>query len=287
MAPAASAAPATALAAAERTPHARAVADDPAGDDAAPVHPATRGEPADREATEGPMPRRARPVLVVGGTLSPDFALAILACRLRADGFAASTMALGGRGLGDIGEGARALAARVEAIRAEKGAARVDLVAHSQGGLQARYYVERLGGAGAVGTYVSLGTPHRGSVLASLGTLLGPCRLSAACRQMAIGSEFLGGLDADAGGELDPAPSGAPAAPNPVRYVAIYTALDGLVQPFWSARLPGARAENVLVQSHCPLRAVNHLALLFDGAVYGLVRSALRGGEIETSCLAF
>jgi hypothetical protein len=43
----------------------------------------------------------------------------------------------------------------------------------------------------------------------------------------------------------------------------------------------------VNVTSRCPLRAVGHLGLLLDGAVYELVRSALEGGTVATRCLAF
>ena len=217
---------------------------------------------------------KPNPVLVVGGTLSPEFALATLACRLRMDGFTVFTMALGGRGLGDIEVSAEALAERIDAIRASTGAATVDLVGHSQGGLQGRYYLKFLGGGDGVGTYVSLGTPQYGSALANLGRLFGLCLPSVACRQMAIGSPFLAALNAG-----DDTPGGA-------RYVSIYTALDALVQPFGRSRLAGD-AINVNVTSRCPLRAVGHLGLLLDGAVYGLVRSALEGGEVSTHCLAF
>jgi triacylglycerol esterase/lipase EstA (alpha/beta hydrolase family) len=214
------------------------------------------------------------PVLIVGGSVSPEFALATLACRLRKDGFTVFTMALAARGLGDIATSAWSVAQRVDAIRAATGAARVDLIGYSQGGLETRYYLKFLGGADRVGTYVSLGTPQYGSGLANLGRLIGDCLGIVACQQMAIGSPFLADLNA---GDDTP---GAP------RYVSIYTAFDALVQPFGRSRLAGD-AINVNVTSRCPLRAVGHLGLLLDGAVYGLVRSALEGGEVSTHCLAF
>jgi triacylglycerol esterase/lipase EstA (alpha/beta hydrolase family) len=214
------------------------------------------------------------PVLIVGGTSSPEFALATLACRLRKDGFTVFTMALGGRGFGDIAVSARSVAERVDAIRAETGAAKVDLIGHSQGGLESRYYLKFLGGGDGVGTYVSLGTPQYGSGLANLGRLISRCLRLVALQQMAIGSPFL--ADLNAGDDT----------PGAARYVSIYTALDALVQPFGKARLADD-AINVDVLSHCPLRFVGHLGLLLDGAVYGLVRSALQGGALSTSCVAF
>lgn len=44
---------------------------------------------------------------------------------------------------------------------------RVTLVAHSMGGLAARWYVQRLGGHARVERIVTLATPHRGTYLAS------------------------------------------------------------------------------------------------------------------------
>jgi triacylglycerol esterase/lipase EstA (alpha/beta hydrolase family) len=214
------------------------------------------------------------PVLIVGGTLSPELALAALACRLRRDGFTVFTMALGGRGLGDIAVSARSVAERVDAIRAATGAARIDLIGHSQGGLESRYYLKFLGGAARVGTYVSLGTPQYGSAVANLCRLVGHCLGIVAFQQMAIGSPFLAELNT------------GDDTPGSLRYVSIYTAIDTLVQPTERARLAGA-AINVKLQARCPFRIVGHLGLLFDGAVYGLVRSALQGGAVSTRCLAF
>ena len=47
---------------------------------------------------------------------------------------------------------------------------RVDVIAHSLGGLDARYAVSRLGLAGRVRALVTIGTPHRGTPLAQLAT---------------------------------------------------------------------------------------------------------------------
>jgi len=213
------------------------------------------------------------PVLIVAGTLSPEFALEPLAGRLRKDGFTVFTMPLPGLGLGDIAVSAESVAARVDAIRAATGATKVDVIGHSQGGLENRYYMKFLGGADEVGTYVGLGTPQYGTSLASLGRLIGNCLGIVACQQMAVGSSFLADLNA---GDDTPGAS---------RYVSIYTGFDELVQPSGNARINDG-AINVKVQSQCPFRIVGHLGLILDGAVYGLVRSALQGGTIKTNCFA-
>jgi triacylglycerol lipase len=220
-------------------------------------------------------PATRNPVLVVAGTLSPEFALDPLAARLRADGFSVYTMALPGAGLGDIAVSARAVGQRVDAIRAATGAAQVDLIGHSQGGLENRYYLKFLGGASKVGTYVSLGTPQYGTAQANIVQFLGlgSCLGVVACRQMTIGSSFLS--DLNAGDDT----------PGATRYVSIYTVYDELVQPYTNARIFDG-ATNVSVQSACWWKVVGHVGLILDGAVYGLVRSALNRGSMSTNCFA-
>ena len=75
---------------------------------------------------------------------------------------------------GSVPERAAALFEAVDALPYD----RVDLIAHSLGGLDARYAVSRLGLAGRVRALVTIGTPHRGTPLASLATdgARGPAR---------------------------------------------------------------------------------------------------------------
>jgi triacylglycerol lipase len=62
---------------------------------------------------------------------------------------------------------AEQLAAVVRAVDAR----RVNLVAHSMGGLDARYAISRLGLAPRVASLVTIGTPHLGTRVADVGTL--------------------------------------------------------------------------------------------------------------------
>ena len=72
-------------------------------------------------------------------------------------------------------EGA-ALADLVEAVAAARPGVPVDLYAHSQGGIVARLALlelaNRPGGLAALGTVVTIGTPHQGADLATVATLL-------------------------------------------------------------------------------------------------------------------
>jgi triacylglycerol lipase len=55
----------------------------------------------------------------------------------------------------------------------ELDARRVNIIAHSMGGLDARYAISKLGLHDRVASLTTIGTPHRGTPLADLGTSLG------------------------------------------------------------------------------------------------------------------
>jgi len=65
-----------------------------------------------------------------------------------------------------VPERARELCDAITALPHE----RVDLIAHSMGGLDARYALAHFGLAARVRSLVTVGTPHRGTPLADLGT---------------------------------------------------------------------------------------------------------------------
>ncbi|MBI1946452.1 MAG: alpha/beta fold hydrolase [Deltaproteobacteria bacterium] len=80
---------------------------------------------------------------------------------------------------GDVLQRAPVLARAIDAVLRRTGAAKVHLVAHSQGGIDARYVVDVLGYGDRVATIVTISTPHRGTVLADVaarvpGALLDP-----------------------------------------------------------------------------------------------------------------
>ncbi|HYV48998.1 MAG TPA: hypothetical protein VFA20_29260 [Myxococcaceae bacterium] len=71
--------------------------------------------------------------------------------------------------LSSVKERAAELARAVQSISAD----RVNIIAHSMGGLDARYAISRLGLAAKVASLTTIGTPHRGTPLADAGTALG------------------------------------------------------------------------------------------------------------------
>jgi triacylglycerol lipase len=119
----------------------------------------------------------------------------------------------------------------VETLRSLTGADRVDVVAHSMGGLAVRYYLQFKDGHEAVRRVVFLGTPHRGTVAAMLAWGDGG-------REMVPGSDFLSRLN-DEGG-----------IPAGVETLAIRTPVDLRVIPGSSAMLPGARNLEICCPTH-------------------------------------
>jgi triacylglycerol esterase/lipase EstA (alpha/beta hydrolase family) len=71
---------------------------------------------------------------------------------------------------------AEQLAEQIDAFLAETGAERVHLIAHSQGGLDARFLISSLGYGDRVATLTTIATPHLGSRVAdvALGIIPGP-----------------------------------------------------------------------------------------------------------------
>ncbi len=221
------------------------------------------------------------PVIIVAGTLAGQTLAGVyyepLAARLRADGYDVTIFGLPGSGLGDIGTISGNLASKVAAVRARTGAARVDLIGHSQGGLVIRHFLKYRGGASVVDSAISLGAPHYGAAVANLLTLLGlgTCAGVVACRQMTIGSPFLAALNA-----------GDDTIGN-VRYTNIASVNDGIVQPFTTSFLnDDGNNTNVKVQKQCPLRSVGHVALPYDGTVYSGIQDALAHRAITLNCFA-
>ncbi len=213
------------------------------------------------EATTG-----KNPVLLVHGLTADSLSWLVFKARLERDGFRVFTVDIPDRGFGDIARNSQYVASKVAEIRRVTGAAKVDVIGHSEGGLLARHYIKYRGGADQVGRYISLGTPQYGTVLANFSTVFNLASLVGciACYQMTTGSSFLANLNS------------GDDTPGPVKYTTIYTVYDELVQPYWNAALRNQPVTNVKIQSICPNRVVGHIGLVLDGTTYQIARAALR-----------
>jgi pimeloyl-ACP methyl ester carboxylesterase len=131
-------------------------------------------------------------------------------------------------GLGPIDKSAEQLQTFVDKVLAATGAAKADLVGHSQGGMMPRYYLKFLGGAAKVNALVGIAPDNHGTTLNGLTKLLpyfpgAEDLISTATPALAdqvAGSAFLTKLNA--GGDTVPG----------VHYTVIATKYDEVVTPY-------------------------------------------------------
>lgn len=86
--------------------------------------------------------------------------------------------------LGRTAAAAKQLGWFIEEVRAATGAACVDVIGHSMGGVVGRYYVSLAGGDGIVRNLVTLGSPHTGTEMSKIG-------LGHPTRELVFGSVLL------------------------------------------------------------------------------------------------
>jgi len=143
------------------------------------------------------------------------------------------------------------ISAAVDVLLERAGAQRVDIVAHSMGGLSTRLYLDH-GGAVRVRRAVFIATPHRGTYAAYLA--LGRGR-----REMIPGSALLREL------------GGKPSVPPGVEAMTIRTPVEVHILPHASAVLPGIRDVRVC----CP----THRGLLASRNAFRVIHRFLAEGE--------
>lgn len=231
----------------------------------------TRGGPvAEREVAAQDLPG---PVLLVPGYGGGTGSLEMLAATLRADGREALVVRLPGDATGDLRESAQVLGDAADAAVAA-GAPSVDVVGFSAGGVVARLWATD-GGAEVARRIVTLGSPHHGTSLASLGAALVPGACPIACQQLTPASPLLAELNEDE----------TPAGPQ---WLTVWTTQDETVTPPESARLEGA--VDVPLQQLCPGLQVTHGQLPTSPVAQALVRGALSAAPLvppsSTVCTA-
>ncbi len=183
-------------------------------------------------------------------------------------------------GLAPMEQSAKELAAFVDKVRAATGAAKVDLVGHSEGTVMPQYYLKFLGGAAKVDKFVAMTPIYKGTTLLGVGSLVTMAEKNfpalatpiskvvatqcGSCEQFLAGSPFLTNLYKD----------GVYAVPG-VTYTTIMTKYDELVTPYTSGRLDAPNATNFVLQDGCALDAAEHLAVAFDPRAAQIMLNAL------------
>ncbi|MFG2846205.1 esterase/lipase family protein [Kitasatospora sp. NPDC048296] len=174
-------------------------------------------------------------------------------------------------GLGPVPASAAQLANFVDLVRNATGAAKVDIVGHSQGGMLPNYYLKFLGGASKVDKLVGLAPSNHGTTLDGI-TKLAPYfpgvtdliyTVCQACRDQAVGSDF----NRTMASRPDTVPG--------VSYTVISTVYDEVVTPWQTQFLNGPDVDNEVLQDHCPITLAEHVAIAFSPTALHLVTNAL------------
>ncbi|MET9088729.1 triacylglycerol lipase [Streptomyces sp. NPDC004237] len=139
------------------------------------------------------------------------------------------------------------LSTYIQSVLSTTGASKVDLVVHSMGALNSRYYLKNLGGTAYVDDFVSVAGVNHGTSVASL------CGwLYTSCKEMTTGSSFLTALNS--GDET----------PGSVTYAAYWSNCDAAIDPDSSALLSGA--------TNVGVGCISHTDMNNDYGVYQQVR---------------
>jgi len=152
--------------------------------------------------------------------------------------------------------------AHAQELAAWTGKDRFDVVCHSMGCVDARWWIRHLCGYGRVNDFVSIAGANQGSAMACLEPV------SCGADQLCVGSgegawkdnPFLLELN-----QCDMTPW------DPIRYTAIWTSLDEIVVPSTNSKLDGAL--NIEMQA-----VVGHALILSNEETLGYLEAALDGG---------
>ncbi|MEA3464777.1 MAG: alpha/beta hydrolase [Thermodesulfobacteriota bacterium] len=135
----------------------------------------------------------------------------------------------------------------ISRLRQNKNIQRIDLISHSMGGIIARNYIQRRGGAANIRTCITLGTPHSGSKMSSLA-------FTKLARTLIPNNTLLNQLNQKKW-------------PENLPFTAIYSVTDNLVLPTDSGHC--SKANNIII----PL--CGHMLLLYHPAVFNHLLVAL------------
>ncbi|QKW10910.1 triacylglycerol lipase [Streptomyces sp. NA04227] len=228
-----------------------------------------------------PTEAHPEPVVLVHGTVENRYAAwSALAPKLKDAGYCVYALNYGGKeggavqGMASMHKSAQQLADFVDKVRSETGAAKVDLVGHSQGGLMSRHYIKAYGGADKVDKLIALSPPNHGTTMGGMTYLANPISdlltrtACPSCFEQMAGSEFLKALNG--GGETKP----------DIAYTVISTTKDKVVTPYISTFLrPATNVINQRLQDYCGSEDTGHNDMGYSPSATRLVLNALNPGQ--------
>lgn len=182
-------------------------------------------------------------------------------------------------GLDTITTSASQLDAFVQRVRAATGAAKVDLVGHSQGGYVPMWWLKKMGGAAEVAHYVGWAPSSHGTTLNGLAALATTLHLMGFANTVANVGQFPGVVQQQYdSAQIRDLWSDGDAVPDGPQYTVIATRFDHVVTPYDSQFLTGSGVHNVLLQDVCATDGTGHVGLAFDEPTQQLTLNALSDG---------
>ncbi len=211
-------------------------------------------------------------IILISGFGASNRNLSVIRKRFLRDGFNVVILSLSWEALADSVRGlyrmAEILSSTVLQLKKVPGMRRskVYLVAHSAGGLVARYYVQLLGGDHYCDGLITLATPHSGTWMAALG-FLSPLLLKARCLfQMLPISPFIRNVN-------------EAFFPHGFKMVSLYSTEDFMCPP-QSTQLPEGFLGEKRIQS-IELHHLSHSDFLLSRKCYAEIKKFL-DAELET-----
>ncbi|HEX3173878.1 MAG TPA: alpha/beta fold hydrolase [Solirubrobacterales bacterium] len=191
------------------------------------------------------------PILFVHGYLESASLWNTMIGRFEKDGYAKSSLSAYSYNTSQSNkvDAEKEVKSHVESLLKATGATKVDIVAHSMGSLNTRWYIKFLGGESKVDDWVSLGGPNHGTETAKF------C-FSTSCVEMRPGSTFLNELNAE------------DETPGAVSYGTWWSPCDEIINPDSSVALSGA--------TNTETACISHTALTTDETVYKQVREFVK-----------
>ncbi len=199
--------------------------------------------------------RHANPIVLVHGWGANSACFLFVQCWLKLRGYHNVYAVSCSPAVIDARKLSAQLARHIDAALAATGAQQVTLIGHSMGGLLSRYAIRNLNCETKVSRVITIGSPHRGSKVASVIPAFGNIT------QMRYQSKFIQEL---AEGGMSPGSN--------IKYHSIYSEFDNFVLPAHSSLLD-ERAEHIHVAYH------GHCALLFSPVVMRLIEARLGSPE--------
>jgi len=261
------------------------------------VAPATAAPDGANDWSCKPSAAHPRPVVLVHGMGTTDsVAWPVMSPLLARNHFCVFSLTYGTidgesafGGLTAAEDDAEQLRAFIDRVLTATGTRKIDIVAHSEGHMVARYYTKYLDGRRKTKRIVALAPMWNGSTVGGASTLLDLAyqatptaaelllgrdgALAAACGmcpEVFTGSPFLHALNA-----------GRMTLPG-IRYTNIMTRNDEFITPYTSGYLDAPHVTNHVVQDHCTRDHTEHLGLVGDPIAAQLMLNALDPAHART-----